>query len=166
MSDYSEFFLSSNSKVAQLELLQLSHPNLTQTYYIVRNSRSGVTVTLETAASQFFTYYPVRIKSQGQRDDLDQGFSITIGDVGKVLPAELDAIEAATGWATKPTLKYRTYRSDILSKPLFGPVNLEVKKITTDRQGSTFIARAPQLNSSRTGELYRLDRFPMLRGTL
>lgn len=166
MSDYANFFLGSSSKVVQLETLELSHPDLTQTYWIVRNARLGITARLETTVSQAFDYYPVIIRSLGQRDDLDQGYNITIADVGKTLPLELDAIEAADGFTTKPVLKYRTYRSDRLTEPLFGPVVMEVKKVTLNRQGSTLQARAPQLNSSKTGELYRLDRFPMLRGTL
>lgn len=165
-TQYTEFFLGASSKVAQLETLEISHPNLSKVYYIVRNAKAGLTAQIEDASSKTFEYYPVRITPIGQRDDLEQGFTITIGDVGKTLPGELDRIAAATGWATKPVVKYRTWRSDYLSVPLFGPVILEIRKITTAREGASFQAKAPSLNSGKTGEIYSLDRFPMLRGTL
>jgi hypothetical protein len=166
MSQYTEFFLGANSKVVQLETLEISHPNLSHTYWIVRNARSGVTAILENGVPQAFEFYPVKISAMGQRDDLDQGFNITIGDVGEILPQELDSIAAADGFNIKPIVKYRTWRSDYTTRPLFGPLNLEIQRITTSKDGATFQAMAPQLNSSKTGELYKLDRFPMLRGLL
>lgn len=166
MSEYSEFFLSSKSSVVQLDTLEISHPNFTQVYRVVRNAVAGVTVTLETGASAAFTYYPLRITGVGLRENLDFGIKVDLGDLGEVLPAELDAVAAADGYETKPTVIYRTYRSDDLSAPLFGPINLEVKAFNFNREGSTFEARAPSLNVNKTGELYSLDRFPMLRGFL
>jgi hypothetical protein len=166
MSLYTEFFLKSRSSVVQLELLEISHPNFTQVYRIVRNASAGVTVTLETAAVETFSHYPCRIVSQGNRDDLDQAFRIDLGDLGEVLPLELDAVAQADGFATKPQVIYRTYRSDDLTQPLFGPLTLEVPSFAFKAEGASFTARAPQLNDTATGELYKLDRFPMLRGFL
>jgi hypothetical protein len=166
MSDYSEFYLNSAAAVAQLDLLEISHPDFTQTYYVVRNATDGVTVTLEDLSSQAFEYYPLRIEPAGTRDNLDFGLSVTLGDLGEVLPVELDAIATASGYDTKPTVKYRTYRSDDLTAPLFGPIELEVTSFNFNREGSTFEAKAPSLNIVKTGETYKLERFPMLKGFL
>ena len=166
MTDYTEFFLSSKSSVVQLETLEISHSAFTQTYRVVRNAVAGVTVTLETAAQASFTYYPLRITGVGLRENLDFGIKVDLGDLGEVLPEELDAVASADGYEEKPIVIYRTYRSDDLTSPLFGPVVLEVKSFSFNRQGSTFEARAPSLNVNKTGELYSLDRFPMLRGFL
>lgn len=166
MSDYSEYFLNSSSSVVQLELLEISHPNFTQTYYVVRNSLQPVTVTLETSVDQEFEYYPLRITNLGARNDLDAGFRIDLGDLGEVLPIELDAVADADGFLTKPTIKYRTYRSDDLSEPLFGPLTLEITGISFGEEGASFEAKAPSLNNKRTGEIYEFSRFPMLRGFL
>lgn len=166
MTDYAAYFLNSASNVVQLELLEISHPDFTATYRIVRNAARGVTVTLEDASTETFDYYPLRIAPLGSRDDLDQALRIDLGDVGEVLPVELDAVMAADGRATKPTIKYRVYRSDDLTQPLFGPLLLEVTSISFSPEGASFEAKAPSLNVSRTGELYRLERFPMLRGVL
>lgn len=163
---YAEFFLNSKSSIVQLELMEISHPNFTKVYRIVRNAVKGITVTLETGASASFDYYPMRIENNGSKDDLDQSFTITLGDLGEVLPKELDSVASAQGFDVKPVVTYRTYRSDDLTSPLFGPVLLEVESFAFNREGSTFTAKAPSLNVNKTGELYKLERFPMLRGFL
>lgn len=166
MATYSEFFLKSKSSVVQLETLEISHPDFTKVYRIVRNAVEGVTVTLETSQSATFDYYPLQIENAGIRDDLDQAIKINLGDLGDVLPKELDEVSSNNGFGTKPIVVYRTYRSDDLSRPLFGPVTLEVSSFAFNREGSTFEAKAPSLNSNKTGETYKLDRFKMLRGFL
>ena len=166
MSADSEFFLNSKSSVVQLELIEISHSKFTQTYRVVRNAMQGVTVTLETEAQATFDYYPLRIENNGSKDDLDQSFTITLGDLGEVLPQELDSVASQDGFAEKPRVLYRTYRSDDLTRPLFGPILLEVESFAFNREGSSFTAKAPSLNINKTGELYLLERFPMLRGFL
>ena len=166
MSDYSEFFLNSNSNIVQLDLLEISHPDFTQTYRVVRNAVDGVTVTLEDMSVHTFEYFPLRITANESLDDVDFSIQIDFGDLGQVLPAEIDAISAAQGFGTKPTVKYRTYRSDVLTTPLVGPYVLEVSAFNFNREGSSLTAKAPSLSVLTTGELYRIDRFPMLRGFL
>lgn len=166
MPTYAEFFLNSKTSVVQLETLEISHPNFTKVYRVVRNAVEGVTLTLENAQVATFDYYPLQIENAGVRDDLDQAIKINLGDLGEVLPKELDEVSSNNGFGTKPTVVYRTYRSDDLSRPLFGPVTLEVSSFAFNREGSTFEAKAPSLNVNKTGEVYKLDRFPMLRGFL
>lgn len=172
-ADYAGFFLNSKSTVVQLETVEISHPNFTQVYYCVRNgNRAGMDLTLETGGVRHFDYYPMKITSNGSRDDLDYGLSISFGDLGEVIPKELDAVsivdpdDMTQGFAVKPIIRYRTYRSDILTEPLFGPIELEVVTFSFTKEGATFDATAPKLNLSSTGEVYSIDRFPMLRGLL
>lgn len=166
MSVYSEFFLNSDSNVVQLELIEINHSKFTQTYRIVRNACQGVTVTLETAVQAHFDYYPLKIEISANKDDLDQAFTITLGDLGQVLPTELDRVASMSGFSEKPVLLYRTYRSDDLTTPLVGPITLQIESFAFNREGVTFIAKAPSLNINKTGETYSLERFPMLRGFL
>lgn len=163
---YAEFFLKSSGAIVQLECLEISHSAFTKTYYVVRNATNGITVTYENSVAYAHTYYPLKIQSLGSRSDLDQGLRIDLGDLGEVLPKELDAVTSADGFEEKPVVKYRTFRSDDLDNVLFGPLVLEVKTFSFSREGSTFEAKAPSLNINKTGELYKLDRFPMLRGFL
>lgn len=166
MSDYSEFFLNSRSNIVQLECLEISHPNFTQTYRLVRNATNGISVTYEDGITYAHSYYPLSIVSIGSRGDLDQGFKISFGDLGEVLPKEIDSVSSANRFDVKPVVKYRTFRSDRLNTVLYGPLVLEIKSFAFTRDGSTFEARAPTLNNNVTGELYKLDRFTGLRGFL
>lgn len=166
MPDYYGYFLNSSRSTMGYETVEISHPNFTRTYWIVRNSRAGLTATLETGASQAFEYYPLKITAKESRANLDAALEIQLGDLGEILPLEMDAIIAASGFGTKPIVKYRTYRSDDLTAPMFGPITLQVGNFTFKREGAAFTAEAPSLNISETGEVYTIDRFPMLRGCL
>lgn len=315
MSSLIDFFLNSSTSVVQLDTFELSHPSFTKTYRFVRNAIAGVTVTLEDATVKTFDYYPARVVPTGSKNDLDQTLEITFGDLGQILPQELDRIIASRvppfylgallgawvdntgqlvvppfliangGWfyapsnAThlqmgindsfffdnnnsfsvsvngaasvavgpfertwtytagvlnvdypysptssgparsvvvtpgslvhvtvtggvsvfggglihdgygdpsqpnagpglfvklepgpgsdiKPILKYRTYRSDLLTEPLEGPLTFEVNSITFQKEGATLQCSASRLNLNTTGEIYTMDRFPMLRGFL
>lgn len=166
MSAYTEYFLSSKSIVYNYETIEISHPSFTSTKYIVRNNTSGLHATLETGDSVSFQYYPLKIDDSGVRDNLDQSITITFGDLGEVIPTELDAVEAAGTFGTKPICIYRTYRSDDLTAPMYGPVVLEIVNFGMTREGASFQAQAPSLNINRTGEIYTIDRFSMLRGFL
>jgi hypothetical protein len=163
---YAEFFLKAPSSVVELELVEISHPNFTEVYRVVRNAVKGITVTLENGDSAFFKYYPLRIENAGVNDNLDQSISIHLGDLGEVLPKEMDEVTISNGFQVKPTVIYRVYRSDDLSQVLYGPVFFEVTTFSFNREGSSFEAKAPSLNINKTGELYKVDRFPMLRGFL
>lgn len=166
MTDFTEYFLNSGVSVVQLDLLEISHPAFSQTYRLVRNAVQGVTVTLETSAEETFTYLPMRLTDLGSQDDLDQSLRIDLGDLGELLPQELDLVASAGKFGTRPVILYRTYRSDDLTAPLMGPISLEVTNIGFSREGASLEARAASLNVNRTGLLYRLDQFPMLRGFL
>lgn len=160
---YARFFLQSRSDVIQLELLEISHPSFSRVYRVVRNATQGVQVTLETGEVSPFVYYPLKITPSAMRDDLDFEMDVELGDLGELLPSELDAVLGAGTTATKPTVLYRTYRSDDLTRPLFGPVKLEIAGVTTVQDGGQFTAQAPAANAKGTGEVYTFNRFPMLR---
>lgn len=168
MPDFTAYFLSGPTTAVQLQLFEISHPDFTQTYRLVRNSpfASTITVTLETSETADFVYAPMKIRPIASSDDLDQALRFDLGDLGETLPAELDAVITAGGMRTKPIVRYRVYRDDDLSAPMDGPYLLEVKNLAFNRSGCSFDAKAPSLNVNRTGENYRIDRFPMLRGAL
>lgn len=163
-TDYVGFFLNSSSDIVELETIEMSHPSFTKIYRVVRNATKGITATIETSEIVTFDYYPLQITPANASNDLDQQITVNIGDVGQVLPTELDAVALADTFRIKPTVKYRLYRSDDLSAPMLGPFILQVENFSFKRQGCSFDAKAPSLNLSRTGEVFSLDRFPMLRG--
>jgi hypothetical protein len=164
MSEYTEFFLNSKSSVVQLDLLEITHSSFSQDYNIVRNSTSPIEVVLEDSQTKTFIYYPLKITPLGDKNDLDQSIRVDLGDLGEIIPEEVDRVLNDNNFTEKPIVKYRTYRSDDLSQPLLGPWVLQIDHFTFNREGCSFEAKAPSLNINRTGELYRIDRFPMLRG--
>lgn len=165
MSDrYTTFFLNSGSHVARLDLIEISHPSFSKIYRIVRNAINGITVRHENGVEYAYEYVPLKITPTASKDDLDQVINIDFGDLGTALPKELDAVNAAGTFETKPVLMYREYRSDDLTYPMYGPVKYEINVVPFKKEGAAFQASAPRLNQNATGEIYSTDRFPMLRG--
>lgn len=113
MSDLSQFFFSSPPAVVRYQLIELSHPNFTQTYRLVRNATNGLYVKHEgSAVPTFYTYMPMRLEEIGTDNSLDQSLEVSFGDLGSYLPLEIELISKNNAMDTKPTLVYREYRSD------------------------------------------------------
>lgn len=167
MSEYSEFFLNRSGSVVQLECIEFAHPAFASTFYVVRNSMDGVTVQHEDGTSHFYEYYPLQIDRGTTNDDLDQTLSITLGDMGAVLPVQIDAVNSSNFADIKPTIKFRIYRHDDLTKPIYSLQTLEVSSLSRDGTGAaTFVAKAVELNNTKTGQIYSLNEYPSLRGFL
>ncbi len=164
MSVYTEFFLNSRASNVELELFEISHPSFNETFYLVRNNPRGVTVNHENGASVDYEYVPIRARLTGPRDDLEQILQIELGDLGEIIPQQVDLIRSANTMATRPLVIYRSYRSNDLTTPLVGPFRLEIKNLSLTKQGASFEAKAPSLNVSKTGERYTMPRFPMFKG--
>lgn len=165
--------------MVQLNCLEITHadfstsagavndprPSGQSAYRLIREDEDGASITHEGPAGPFeYVYTPFTFKPLSAQDDLVQAIQISLGDVGDVIAKEIEVITAANGMSERPQLIFRSYRSDDLTEPLFGPVTLEIRNVTTEQDGASFEARAPELNASRTGQLYTLERFPMLRG--
>lgn len=166
MTALSQFFLNSPSRVILYETVQISHPNFSKIYRIVRNARFGITAKIEDDSFVAFDYYPMKIETTGSDGSLDQKFKFTVGDLGTIIDDELDRIAAADSFTTKPQVIYRAYRSDDLTAPIYGPFYLEITVIPKTVDGFTFEATPIQINQNTTGEIYTLSRFPGLRGFL
>jgi len=163
---YAEFYLGSRRAVVQLDCFEISHPSFSQVYYIVRNACNGVTVLHEDLVSHDYVYYPLKLQRTGAADDLDSTIQITLGDLGELVSNEIDRVRAANTFSTRPTVKFRQYRSDNLEAPMWGPFIFEAPSFQMSRDGTVFTAQAPQLNVLTTGQTYSMDRFPMMRGFL
>ena len=161
-----EFFLNARAAVISIECLEISHASFSKTYRIVRNSTRGLTVTHEDGLEYEYEYYPLKLENLGARDDLDSGFAVNIGDAGGIIAGEVARVLADDSSLEKPCVTYRAYRSDDLSRPMDGPRRLQITAASYKKEGATFEAKAPSLNINRTGEHYRMDRFPSLRGFL
>lgn len=164
MSNYTEFFLNSKASVVELDCFEISHSSFSQTYYLVRNSTLAITVTHENATEHEYLCAPMKVTFDKLRDDLDQIINIQFGDLGEIIPIELKRVRIDDKFKEYPKVVYRTYRSDVLTEPLYGPARLELAEASLTRMGSLLKIQAPSLNTNRTGENYRIARFPMLIG--
>lgn len=163
MTALSGFFLNTRPSVIYLEVLELIHPKFSQTYRLVKNADRNLSLTHEGPAGPFtYSLAPLTIRPLGSDTDLDQEIEVVLGDVGEIMATEIQAVSDANAMMTKPTAKYRVYRSDDFSAPLFGPVNLRIDAVTLTTESAAFKAKSASYNIVRTGEVYRTDRFPML----
>ncbi len=165
MSRLSEYFLQSAVNIVLFETIEVTHPDFSQDYLIVRNNCNGLTATDENDVEKDFIYYPVSIGRGETRENLEQTITLTIGDLGELLPNELRAVRAADGFSTKPIMTYRTWQSDDLSEPLH-VIRLNVHDIKRNKKGATLICKAPSLNVNGIGRRYDFVRFFGLRGFL
>lgn len=161
MSEYSEFFLSTSSDVVQYEMLRIAHPSFSKDYRLTRNAPNEIN-----AGGITWSYCPMMIETNGARSDLDFSIKITLGDVGIIVQSELEAIRAADGNLTYPTVHYSTFASNNLASPLVGPFELQVRTFALTRAGAAFECVPQVLNRNRTGVFYTPAMFPSLRGFL
>lgn len=164
---YIDFFFGAPQSAAELQTLEISQPSFSQIWRIQSHYREGFWARLETGEQVFFQYVPMRLKPLEERANLDFGLTVTFGDLGEILPDEIERARSAGTLKTSPPLvKFRAYRSDNLEEPMFGPVSLQARQIVRLEDGAKFNARAPEANANKTGSIYRSDAFPMLQGFL
>lgn len=166
-SQYIDFFFGAPSSVAEIQTIEISQPSFSQVWRLQSSYRNGLTAKLESGEQVSFIYVPMRIKPLDERANLDFGLTVTLGDLGEILPDEIQRARAAgTLKSNPPVVKYRAYRNDDLEAPMFGPVSLQARQIARTGEGAKFNATAPEANANKTGALYRSDLFPMLQGFL
>ena len=167
-----EYFFTSPPAVVRLQMVSIFHASFSQTWRFCRNSGKDIQVRHESDDDIIdYQYMPMTIKALGTTNSLDQSLEIVLGDLGDALSEEIENISRENGFLTKPRLAYREYRSDsfntddgVFEDPIYGPFNLEITTLTFNKTGCVFTAKPPAFNRARTGELYDVGRFPMLRG--
>ena len=166
MATLEEYFFKDPPATVKLQLIEITHPNFSTTYRVVNTpSPHPIEVTHEDLTGPHeYTYVPVEIRTMGSKGDMDQELEVTFGDLGEILPTEIENVVEANGMQTKPTLVYREYLSTDLTAPVFGPFTLLINYIAFNKTGATFTAKPLAFNRGRTGEVYDVGRFPMLRG--
>lgn len=164
MPDY-EYFLRGNPDDVRLMLIEVMHPAFSHVYRFVQNHVDGVSVTHEDGTLADYQYAPIAIKKSSTNDDLDQSITVTVGDLGQYLPADIDNVRNDEAFIkVKPILNYREYNLSNLTAPAVSILGLEVGDAQFSKDGVAFVCRAKQLNLTKTGLIYDLDGFPLLRG--
>lgn len=143
--------------------LQISHPLLSKTYYLVRGT-SDLTATLETGETVTFEATPMDAKNAANNNDMDQTASFSLPDVLNLLDEEMDRIPYSN--TELPKFIFRRYVSTDLSYPCDGPVVYELQTLTQEKGVFTAETGTPMLNQRQTGILMTPEEIPLLRGVL
>jgi len=164
MSDYSEFFLNTQSNIVAYELLEISHPDFSRTYRMIRNDTISLTVTID-ALPVVFRHYPMSILQLGADDNLDYGIAVEVIDVGNVFAYEFTRVNK-TSLSEPVSVKYYVFRSDDLVNPIVGPYDLLATSVVIQPDSVSFKAKSIAANISSTGSRYSLRDFPVMKGLI
>lgn len=148
----------------RLECIEIYHPDFSRVYRFVRNHAQGVTVRHENGEWCEYDYLPITVQPAKSSDNLQQAFTIGIGDVGDVMPYEIQRLRNGNYPTTRPTVNYRVYLTSDLTTPLTSVLGLEVTDNQPKEAGAVFVCKAKETNKTATGVKYTLDTFPTLRG--
>ena len=162
MSNQLEEYLFATQPAYLIECIEIKHSLWATPLRYVTNMADGVSVGHDSSYFNY-EYVPLQIDKGSSSDDLDQSLSITIGDLGDIVPDLIDQILDA-GSTERPKVTYRAYSSLDLSQPILVIDHLEVTDQSSDYQGTTFNAEAPKLNAVGTGLLFTKANFPTLIG--
>ena len=91
-----EYWLRGRHDDVRLECIEIKHPSFSRDYRFVRNHADGVRVRHEDKVYRDYEPLPLTIKAAKSADDLQQSFTIGIGDVGEIMPYEIDRLRRGT----------------------------------------------------------------------
>lgn len=159
MADYVSFFLNAHGGVVPLECIEISHPSFLKVHRYVKNDAQGIA-----AEGRVYDYKPMSIKRNNVTNDLDQTLSLTLADVDDDLMNDVERAHLGEFGKVRPECIFKIFRDDDLSSPMVSMPALEIPTISKDGSSLvTFDAQAPQLNSVRTGRLFTVEDYPLLR---
>lgn len=166
MSEYTdaikEAFASAPSDDVVLDTLEISHPDLAQTLYLVKN-REDLTLSLEDSSSHLFEGVGFRLALPPAGDNGLQDLSLTIDNVDRRITDLVRAIKASK---VPAEVKYRPYLSSDLFHPQVDvPLVLYLRNVSLtafEAQGRASFADV--LNRRFPRENYTRERFPSLGG--
>lgn len=155
-----EAFASAPSNVALLETLEISHPSLSETLYLVAN-REDLTLALEDSSSHVFKGVGFKLTLPPVGDSGLQDLTITIDNVDRRITDFVNAVKASK---TPVEVKYRPYLSDDLIHPQFDvPLVLYIRTVNlTVFQAVARASFADVINKRFPNDIYTRARFPSL----
>ncbi|MDN5644388.1 MAG: DUF1833 domain-containing protein [Acinetobacter sp.] len=157
MDDYTSFFLNNHGGAVVLECLEITHPSFNEPARFIKNDTDGVI-----AEGQSYEYQPMSIMRNNVSNDLEQQLSITLADMeDHFFKQVINTMDSNT----RPSVVFKLFSDQDLEMPLMTMQKLEIASLSKDSAGlATFDAQAPELNSVKTGRIYTLEDFPLLRG--
>lgn len=155
-----EAYAVAPSNVAILETLEISHPSIGGTIYLVKN-REDLTLTLEDDSEHLFEGVGFRMTLPASGDNGIQSLTLAIDNVDRRVS---DFLNTAKDYQTPVTVKYRPYLSNDYTTPqIETPLVLYLTDISVTVMEITGKASfADLLNKKFPTELYTRARFPSI----
>ena len=150
----------SRGAIGVVECVEIIHSNWEPLRY-VNNSNIDITIKHEDGQSFDYLHAPLTISKISSSGNLEEGLSITVGDVGVVMPDLIDSFIYDED-IEQPTVSYRAYFINQYDAPFLVARDFDVEVVTRNWQGSTIECVAPGLNDSGNGEVYSPSTDPSL----
>ena len=160
------YHLIGNAHDVLLECIEISHPAFSRVYRYVRNHTKGVTVTHEDGAITRYEYAPIKLQRGKSNEKMSQEITVTVADLGMVIPQEVDRLYNSPHELEQPILTYRSYLISNLTQPYETARGLKITENTPQVHGAMFRAVQRSLNDKKTGRSFTLDKWRALRGFL
>lgn len=160
LQKYEEYLLNNKSGERIIEVVTLSHSSFDDSFNLVKEP-SGVTVTFEDGSVVECEGVNMDIKRSSSGDDLDEKFGFSFSDENGRIQEQANKIPLDSDEVI--VVEYRLYIASDLTAPAIGPNRLEGVTVSYELGRATIHAEQPSLTSSRTGDIYTYERFPMLK---
>lgn len=159
-----EHWLRGRHDDVRLECIEIKHPSFSRDYRFVRNHAYGVRIRHEDRVYRDYDPLPLTIRPGTAANDLQQSFTIGIGDVGEIMPMEIDRLRRGSHQTVRPIVNYRVFLTSDLTEPMNSVRGLEITDNQPQKRGAVFSCKAKQLNKNSTGVIFTNSLFTTLRG--
>ena len=159
-----DYWLRGRHDDVRLECIEIKHPSFSRDYRFVRNHADGVRARHEDGVYRDYEYLPMTVRAAKAADDLQQSFTMGIGDVGEIVPNEIDRLRRGTHRTVRPVVNYRVYLTSDLANPMNSVRGLEITDNQPQKQGAVFACKARELNKTDTSVIFTTNLLPTLAG--
>lgn len=155
--DYKKFLASAPTTQREFRTIEISHPDFSSTLFFVQDQLD------RNLGGQLYSALSMDITEPAERDDADQILTVNLGDVSSTVNSIISQI-SSTGFFTPVSIAYRKFYSQDTSSPVF-TLSLSIGVINFNSySGVSFTGEDTDFINKSAGEIYTLERFPMLRG--
>lgn len=165
-SDLREIFANAPVEKQEFEVVSLSAPWFSETYYIQNAFTEGVEVLLEDGQTVVFAEYaPMRLEQANNNADMNYIREITIEQLNDIIAYEISNRDPLLKQkVTVSSRGYVMYRDGSISSLKTPVVKTEIIKTTRNSIGTTISTASKPVNNTSTGEVATTTRVPMLKG--
>lgn len=150
------------------EVIGLSAPWFTQSYYLQNVFVDGIDVPLEDGVTIVTAEYaPMRIGQASSNADMSYSREFTIQQVNDIIASEIAGRDPLLRQKVSVSSRgYVMYRDGTVSAQKTPTISTEVVKTSRNNIGTAISTATKPVNNTTTGEVATVTRVPMLKGFL